>query len=205
MSRIEDQRHWDEVFRAKAEDDVSWFESCPTRSLDLIARTGLPKSAAIIDIGGGLSRLADTLAGAGYTDVTVLDISREAVRRLGERPGFVARTRLIAVDVKAWRPERAYDIWHDRAVLHFLTGEDDRAAYRNVLLSALTPGGQAIIATFALSGPERCSGLPVRRYGAEGLAKFLGKDFILAESFEFDHLTPAGASQRFLMGRFVRR
>jgi trans-aconitate methyltransferase len=192
------------VYRGKAEDELSWFEASPETSLDLITRTGVAKSAPIVDVGGGVSRLAGRLIEAGFTDVTVLDVSAEAIRLLSARLPAGAPVRRIVADVTRWRPDRTYAIWHDRAVLHFLTDEAGRAAYRRALLAALDPGGQAIIATFAPSGPERCSGLPVRRYGAADLEAFVGDAFTLLESFEFDHITPAGRSQRFHVARLRR-
>lgn len=196
------QDHWDGVYDAKDEAEVSWFEPAPRLSLDLIGRTNAPLDTAIIDIGGGLSRLADALVETGHSDVTVLDISEQAVRKRGERGGTV---RGIVADITTWRPERRYRVWHDRAVLHFLIDESDRDAYRHALLAALESDGQAIIATFAPTGPERCSGLPVRRYGREDLAAFLGEAFEVVESFEFDHVTPQQNIQRFHVGRLQRR
>ncbi len=198
------QFHWDQVYKTKPENEVSWFEPSPNTSLQLIKRAEFPKSAPIIDIGGGLSRLADRLSAEGYIDVTVLDISSEAISRLLARQGENAPVKGIVADITAWKPDRRYDIWHDRAVLHFLTDDTDRAAYRSVLLEALAPGGQAIIATFAKSGPEKCSGLPVRRYDANELAEFLGNGFRIVENFEMDHRTPAGGTQRFCVTRFIR-
>lgn len=196
------QCHWDEVYETRAETDVSWFEATPELSLDLIRRTNTAPEAAIIDVGGGLSHLAGALIEAGHSDVTVLDISETAITRLDRHGG---RVRGIAADITAWMPDRLYKVWHDRAVLHFLTEEADRDAYRRALLASLVPGGQAIIATFAPSGPERCSGLSVRRYGREDLEAWLGDAFDMAESFEFDHLTPAQRVQRFHVGRLQRR
>ena len=196
------QDHWDGVYDAKDEAEVSWFEPAPRLSLDLIGRTNAPLDTAIIDIGGGLSRLADALVETGHSDVTVLDISEQAVRKRGERGGTV---RGIVADITTWRPERRYRVWHDRAVLHFLIDESDRDAYRHALLAALESDGQAIIATFAPTGPERCSGLPVRRYGREDLAAFLGEAYEVVVSFEFDHVTPQQNIQRFHVGRLQRR
>lgn len=204
MSSSSDTEHWDAVYGAKAENEVSWFEATPERSLALIARSGVDKSAPIVDVGGGVSRLADHLLAAGYSDVSVLDISGEAIRRLLGRQPPDSPLHGIAADVTTWRPDRRYRLWHDRAVLHFLVGGDAREAYRRTLLAALAPGGQAIIATFAPTGPERCSGLPVRRYGAVELASFLGADFTPIESLMFDHVTPWGAVQHFHVGRFRR-
>ncbi|MCE3288527.1 MAG: Methyltransferase type 12, partial [Caulobacter sp.] len=163
---------------------------------------GAGKDAPVIDIGGGLSRLADELVLAGHTDVTVLDISAEAIRKRADRDGPVAG---IVADITRWRPERRYAVWHDRAVLHFLTREEDRAAYRRALTEGLAEDGEAIIATFAPDGPERCSGLPVRRYGREDIEAFLGKAFVVVESGGFDHVTPGGATQRFHFARLCRR
>lgn len=196
------QSHWDGVYGVKAEDAVSWYEPAPTLSLDLVARIGAPMDAAVIDIGGGLSRLADELVAAGHTDVTVLDISEEAIRKRGERGGPV---RGIVADITAWGPERRYGVWHDRAALHFLTREEDRAAYRRALIEGLTHDGEAIIATFAPDGPERCSGLQVRRYGREDIEGFLGEAFVVVESGVFDHVTPSGATQKFHFARLRRR
>jgi len=204
MSTPARRKHWDDVYGRKAESEVSWFEATPSRSLELIEQTGVGRSAPIIDIGGGLSRLADSLVAAGYADVTVLDISGEAVRQLMARQPPGAPVHAIVSDVTTWQPDRTYAVWHDRAVLHFLLDEADRSAYRSKLLTALASQGHVIIATFAPSGPERCSGLPVRRYGREDLQAWLGKEFVLLDSFEFDHTTPSGAVQRFHVGRFQR-
>lgn len=197
----ERQHHWNGVYGAKAEDEVSWFEATPRLSLDLIGRTGAPLDAPIIDVGGGLSHLADALAQAGNTDVTVLDISAEVIAK---RAGRADAVQGIVADITDWTPGRRYSVWHDRAVLHFLTAEADRQAYRRALLAGLEPGGQAIIATFAPSGPERCSGLAVQRYGREDVEALFGDDFDILESFEVDHMTPWGAKQRFHVVRMQR-
>mgnify|MGYP001057117193 CR=1 FL=1 len=204
MSSSSDTEHWDAVYGVKAEDELSWFEASPERSLDLIARSGVDKAAPVIDVGGGVSRLAEHLLAAGYSDVSVLDISGEAIRQLLARQAPDSPLQGIDADVTTWRPDRRYRLWHDRAVLHFLIADEAREAYRRTLLAALAPGGQAIIATFAPTGPERCSGLPVRRYGASELAAFLGADFKPVESLMFDHVTPWGAVQHFHVGRFRR-
>ena len=205
MLTAERQAHWNAVYATKAEDEVSWFEPLPQLSLDLIGKTELPKTGAVIDIGGGLSHLADHLACDGYTDLTVIDVSSEAIRRLQERLGPGSHIRGIAADITEWKPDRAYDVWHDRAVLHFLVDDTERSAYRAALLAGVRSGGQAIIATFAPTGPQRCSGLDVRRYGRDELASFVGSDFECLESFEFEHTTPVGRAQRFHVGRFIRR
>jgi SAM-dependent methyltransferase len=205
MGELERRNHWQEVYAKRAENEVSWFQERPETSFDLIARSRVPKTAPVIDIGAGASRLIDLLLADGFTDVSVLDIAESALAkaraRLGERAKAV---NWIIADITAWTPPRRYRLWHDRAVLHFLMLAQDRAAYRNTLLAALEPGGSAIISTFALDGPERCSGLPVMRYSGDSLAGELGGEFRLIEAVSEDHRTPAGAIQRFQFSRLQR-
>ena len=176
---IERQTHWNEVYATKSADKVSWFQPRAEMSMLLIESRGATKDSAIIDIGGGSSVLIDHLLDAGFVDVTVLDISERALigskDRLGAR---AADVHWIVSDVLEWTPARAYDVWHDRAVFHFLTSERDRAAYRATLLKGLRPGGMLIIGTFAEDGPERCSGLPCNRWSAGALAAELGPNSV---------------------------
>jgi len=189
--------HWNDVYTTRAEDAVSWFEESPARSLAMIAQTGVAKGDPVIDIGGGLSRLADALLADGYADVSVLDISRAAIDRLVARNGADARLTGIVSDITTFAPARRYALWHDRAVLHFLTGETDRAAYHAALMAGLAPGGSVIAAAFAPDGPEKCSGLPVRRYGLDDFDAFFGPQFSRVSDERFTHVTPSGAEQRF--------
>ena len=182
--------HWNDVYATRAEDAVSWFEESPARSLAMIERTGIGKGDPVIDIGGGLSRFADALLAEGYADVSVLDISREAIDRLIARNGGDARLTGIVSDIMTFAPTRQYALWHDRAVLHFLTEEADRAAYRAALMAGLAPGGHLLVATFAPDGPEKCSGLPVRRYGVDDFDAFFGPDFTRVSAERFTHVTP---------------
>jgi len=199
MNAAERQAHWENVYATKAEAEVSWFEDDPALSLELIARAGAGPRAAIIDIGGGASRLADRLILQGYEDLTVLDLSAAALAaakaRIGEKAGQV---HWLVADVTTWAPSRLYDVWHD----HFLTDPTDRAAYVARLRRALRPGGCAIIGSFAPDGPERCSGLPVARYDSESLGKALGPGFVLVDARRHDHRTPWGATQRFQFSAF---
>jgi len=185
---------------------VSWFQESPEISLDLIRATGMSADASIIDSGGGASRLVDALIGAGYRTITVLDLSEKALAtskaRLGVRGVGV---NWVVADVTTWQPSQTYDVWHDRAAFHFLTDPDDRAAYAECVRKAVRPGGHVIIGTFALDGPERCSGLPVVRHNAGSLGQMLGSCFALVESRRHDHQTPGGAIQRFQFSRFQRR
>ena len=161
-------------------------------SLELIRATGVSTEASIIDIGGGASRLVDALLDKGYTAITVLDLSEKALEtskaRLG--PQSAAKVKWVAVDVTAWEPSQAYDVWHDRATFHFLTDPSERAAYVERVLRAVRSGGHVIIGTFALDGPERCSGC---RYDAAAISKILGPSFDLSQSRIHAHQTPTGA------------
>src|SRR5882672_9149039 len=174
--------HWETVYRSKRESEVSWYQQTPTPTLELVALIGATSQTSIIDIGGGASRLADTLIAQGYKDLTVLDISQSALAsvrdRVGDKGGHV---QWIVGDVTTWEPLRTYDVWHDRAAFHFLTDSANRYAYVDRLRRALVDGGHVIIGTFALDGPERCSGLSVARYNANGLGAVLGKDFALVD------------------------
>jgi trans-aconitate methyltransferase len=190
--------HWEHIYETKAENELSWFQERPVVSLDLIRATGVNPGAEIIDIGGGESRLVDALLNEGFGALTVLDVSEKALAaakaRLGPRSAKVA---WIAADVTAWKPSKSYDLWHDRAAFHFLTEADDRQAYAECVTKAVRPGGHVIIGTFAPDGPERCSGLPVMRHDAASIGAILGDKFALVESRRDDHVTPAGATQRF--------
>jgi 2-polyprenyl-3-methyl-5-hydroxy-6-metoxy-1,4-benzoquinol methylase len=205
MDAKERQAHWNHVYTTNAEDEVSWFQERPTNSLEFIRVSGVGKDAAIIDVGGGESRLVDDLLNEGYGDISVLDVSEQAIATTKARLGqHTSRVTWIIADVTAWEPERAYDLWHDRAAFHFLTEPADRQAYVERLLKALRPGGHAIISTFALDGPERCSGLPIVRYGAASLGGILGPSFELAETRNHEHHTPMDRIQRFQFSWFRR-
>jgi len=205
MSDPDRQAHWDNVYVSRGETDVSWYQDSPTPSLDLIALTGLPADAAIIDIGGGASRLVDHLLRENLGRLTVLDLSGAALdaarQRLGDR---AARVKWVVADVTTWQPSQAYDLWHDRAAFHFLTDQDDQAAYVARLKQAVKPAGFVIIGTFAPDGPERCSGLPIVRHDAATLAARLGHEFDLIDARRHDHTTPWGAVQRFQFATFRR-
>lgn len=192
------QAHWDNAYATKGEAGVSWFQETPALSLELIRQAGAGPASSIVDIGGGASRLVDALLREGVGSITVLDISPAALDAAKARLGAAANAvEWIAADVTQWTPERRYDIWHDRAAFHFLTEADARAAYVERLRGALKPGGHAVIATFALDGPERCSGLPVVRYDPAGLAAVLGPSFALVDQRRHVHATPWGSTQSF--------
>jgi 2-polyprenyl-3-methyl-5-hydroxy-6-metoxy-1,4-benzoquinol methylase len=205
MSEFNRQAHWQNVYKEKGEYQVSWFQDRPAVSLELIEAIGAQANSGIIDIGGGASRLVDALLDRGYRDVTVLDLSESATSIAKTRLGdAAAAAKWIVADVTQWEPQRQYDLWHDRAAFHFLTEASDRAAYIDRLSKALRPGGHAIIGTFALDGPERCSGLPVVRYDAAQLSATLPRCFALVERRRDDHKTPWGAIQHFQFSVFKR-
>lgn len=196
-SDLVDRRHWDEAYVQKGEAGVSWFEETPTVSLDLIKALSGPKDS-LIDVGGGASRLAAHALRLGFGHVAVLDLSAEAIARSQLALGSDAdRIEWIVSNVTTWKPGRRYDVWHDRAAFHFLTEEADRLAYVARLDAALSDAGHAIIATFALDGPERCSGLPVQRYSPETLVETLGPRFRLVNGLRHEHQTPSGSMQAF--------
>jgi len=205
MNATDRQAHWENVYATKAETEVSWVQQSPAQSSELIELVGATQNSAIVDIGGGASRLVDWLVGQGYADVTVLDLSAAALAaaqgRLGEN---ARRVHWIDADVMTWEPARTYDVWHDRAAFHFLTDGQDQAAYVATLKRSLRVGGHAIIGTFAPDGPERCSGLPVARHDAASLGRALGKDFVLIDTRRHEHKTPWGSTQRFQFSAFRR-
>ena len=193
--------HWQTVYETKSSTDVSWYQPVPQRSLALIQSTGLPPDAAILDVGGGASTLVDHLLAAGFSDITVLDVAPAALEAAKVRLGTAGATvQMIAADVTAWQPSRRYDLWHDRAVFHFLVNAALREQYLNVLKVALAPGGYLVMATFGPQGPMRCSGLDVRRYSAAELSAVLGPAFRLVTSDIEEHTTPSGNIQQFIYG-----
>lgn len=192
--------HWEKVYSTKATDAVSWFQPHADLSLDLIKATGAGRSAAIIDVGGGASTLVDDLVAEGYTDLAVLDLSKAALdaarKRLGAQENVV---RWIEADItKAEFPVSRFDIWHDRAVFHFLTEPADRAAYVATVFHSVKPGGHVIVATFAEDGPLQCSGLPVMRYRSGELHDQFGEAFTLLKHQKEEHHTPFGTMQQFV-------
>lgn len=189
--------HWEQAYR-KGNSAVSWFQTTPEPSLGLILEHRAIAEHGVIDIGSGASALGDGLFEAGLTDVTLLDISDYALeiarRRLSEK-GF--EPKVVVHDITNWNPDRKWGVWHDRAVFHFLVGDQDRTAYLKRLENATSKGSIVVIGTFALDGPERCSGLPVQRYSPETLSHCLGHAYSMKKTIRNVHLTPAGREQRF--------
>ena len=201
------KRHWEAIYTAKQPTEVSWYQAEHVRSIELLREAGAGPETGIIDVGGGDSTFVDAVVIARLGRVTVLDISAVALERararLGSRAGEVI---WLEADVtRAVIPAHAFDVWHDRAVFHFLTQPDDRARYVAAAEAALRPGGTLLISTFALDGPLRCSGLEVVRYSAEDLSRALGNAFVLERDFVDIHRTPSGKEQRFTVAVFQRR
>ena len=192
--------HWNTVYRTKAPDAVSWYRAHLERSLALIKRAAPDLSASIIDIGGGESTLVDDLLARGYRAITVLDISPAAIEVARQRLGAQAQhvTWLAADITETDLPKERYDVWHDRAVFHFLTKPEQRDAYVRQVRHSMKPGGHVIVATFGPEGPEKCSGLDVVRYDADSLHGAFGSSFRLVEHATELHETPFGTTQQFL-------
>ncbi|MGB5398267.1 MAG: class I SAM-dependent methyltransferase [Gammaproteobacteria bacterium] len=197
--------HWEQVYAEKNPTEVSWYQQHPERSLELIRATGVDLAAACIDIGGGASTLVDAMLDAGYCNITVLDIAHAAIEQAKTRlAGRASTVTWIEQDITEFRVESVFDVWHDRAVFHFLTDPLDRSSYVHAMTRALKPGAHAIIATFALDGPEKCSGLEVVRYSPESLSAVLGDSYELVDSCTESHLTPNAATQSFVYCRFKK-
>lgn len=203
---MDKQQHWESVYQTKAPDAVSWYRPHLDMSLALIERAAPDRNAAVLDVGGGASTLVDDLLARGYRDLSVLDISAEALHvareRLGRAAGGVNWLTADLLDESLQRSR--YDLLHDRAVFHFLTRPDQRAQYRRQLTRALKPGGHVVLATFGPQGPVTCSGLDTVRYDAKGLVRELGDGFTLIDSTLELHATPFGTTQQFLYTLFHR-
>jgi len=199
------KRHWNEVYAKKSPEDLTWFQPRPESSLALIRRAGVGPEDWFIDVGGGTSLLTEFLLGEGFKNLSVLDVSGRALvsakARLGERASEVD---WYEADLTTFNPPHLWDVWHDRAVFHFLTEEADRKAYCGVMKESVKPGGHVLIATFALDGPIRCSGLEVVRYDPESLLATLGAEYQLRGSIEEAHRTPTGGTQSFMYSWFQR-
>ncbi|WP_170473190.1 class I SAM-dependent methyltransferase [Ruegeria arenilitoris] len=197
--------HWDRIYGAKVEADLSWHQDDPTVSLELMLQAGLTSKSAVVDIGAGTSRVVDRLLELGLCDISVLDLSdcaiKSARRRLGDRG---KKVNWIVADVTTWKTTRVFDIWHDRAVFHFLVNPADRAAYIDRLSDSLALDGHAVIATFAPDGPTKCSGLDVVRYSPESLNEVLGERFTLVTHRFHLHLTPWDLEQSFQYSLFQK-
>lgn len=197
---MQSKNHWEQVYTTKTTTSVSWFQEHAQQSIQLVRQTNVARDASIIDVGGGASTFVDDLLAEGYSDLTVLDLSEAALTASKERLGMQSAcvNWLVGDITRVELPQNTYDIWHDRAVFHFLTTPEEREAYVKTVLQALKPGGFIIVATFAEDGPEKCSGLPVMRYSVDGLHAEFGAPFLLMQQEQEEHHTPFGTIQKFI-------
>ena len=195
------KEHWENIYATKGMQEVSWFQKVPTTSLELINQVAKNKQDAIIDIGGGDGFLVDNLLVLGYTDITVLDISKNAIDRAKKRLGKLSeKVKWILADITEFAPSKEYVIWHDRAVFHFLTEQQDKENYRKLLNTAVSD--YFILATFSDHGPNKCSGLEICNYAKEDIQDFFSLNFRMIRSFKYNHPTPFGSYQNFIFSVF---
>lgn len=201
----ENKQHWENVYHTKKPSEVSWTQEVPQTSLDFILSGNFPETAAIIDIGGGDSHLAGFLLEAGFTNITVLDISAKALERAQQKLGEKARlVKWIVQDITTFQPDTSYDIWHDRATFHFLTAAAQVNQYLNIAREHIHTGGYTIIGTFSTAGPEKCSGLPIKQYDEDSLTNQLNNGFEKIKCITENHVTPFNTTQHFLFCSFKR-
>ena len=202
---MDSKAHWEKVYGTKTPAQLSWTQTIPQTSLDFIETFQLPRDARIIDIGGGDSRLVDFLLEEGFRDITVLDISEEALQRtrlrLGDKASLV---KWIVSDITNFQPSDPYDLWHDRATFHFLTQRPQVSRYLSIARAAINTGGYAVIGTFSENGPKKCSGLPIHQYTEHELVQELNNGFSKLKCITEDHLTPFNTVQHFLFCSFKR-
>jgi SAM-dependent methyltransferase len=198
------QQHWESVYQTKSPEQTSWYQPHLEMSLDWIIEAAPDRSSSILDVGGGESTLVDDLLNRGYSNLTVLDLAESAIRKTQARLSAAGQSvRWFTGDITEIRlPAGGFDLWHDRAVFHFLTEQPQRAAYLRQLAASLRTGGHVILATFGPDGPKKCSGLSVRRYSVHGLQLELGPQFQLEKSTIVEHRTPFGTMQQFVYCRF---
>ena len=200
----ERKTHWEKIYAEKSPQQVSWTQSEPSTSLELIKAAQLPLDAPIIDVGGGESHLVDHLLQLGYSDISVLDISKNALERCQDRLGKAAdKVEWIVADITQFQPTRSYALWHDRAVFHFLTHKEDRATYKRLVSNYLSHS--LILSTFSLNGPLKCSGLPIQQYDAASLASLFAPQLELVHHQEEIHQTPFNTTQAFIYSHFNRK
>lgn len=203
MSTFDRKAHWETIYKTKPLEKVSWYQPKPTTSLELIGSLNLPKDAAIIDIGGGDSFLVDHLIELGFTNLTVLDISKSAIDRAKKRLGDNSEKIIwIESDILDFQPEISYDLWHDRAALHFLTSNTDIKSYVSLVTSSIQENGAMVVGTFSENGPTKCSGIPVKQYSSAALSTLFAGHFECIQQLQIDHETPFDTIQNFTFGVF---
>jgi 2-polyprenyl-3-methyl-5-hydroxy-6-metoxy-1,4-benzoquinol methylase len=200
------KEHWESVWARKKSNEVSWYQEYPKISIDLILSTNPSKDASIIDVGGGDSNLVDKLLDLGFKNITVIDISAKALERAKERLGKSAEmVKWIECDIRKFESSDRYDVWHDRALLHFLTSEKDLKNYVELTKKYIKEDGHLILATFSTNGPMMCSGLDTKQFSEESMKKLFASEFEHVKSFEEKHMTPFGTGQIFIYNIFRKK
>jgi 2-polyprenyl-3-methyl-5-hydroxy-6-metoxy-1,4-benzoquinol methylase len=204
-NKMETKQHWENVFDTKNFNEVSWYQMNPKTSIDLILSTNVDKNVSIIDVGGGDSNLVDKLLDLEFRNITVLDVSSKALEKSKQRLGSKGeKVKWVCSDIREFETEERFDIWHDRALLHFLIDGRDVSRYVEIAKKGVKIGGYLIVGTFSLKGPEKCSGLNVKRYSESSMKETFSRGFEHVKSFEEIHNTPSGASQSFIYNVFRR-
>lgn len=205
MANFDRKKHWENIYQNKSTDEVSWYQPSPTTSLQFVEQFNLPKTAKIIDIGGGESLFVDYLLDLGYQDITVLDISEKAIekarKRLGERANHV---KWIISDATDFKSVEKYDLWHDRAAFHFLTENKEIEKYIELAKSRIKPTGYLVIGIFSKQGPEKCSGIRIKQYSQQSMTNRLKNFFKKVKCITVDHKTPFDTIQNFIFCSFIR-
>lgn len=200
------ESHWEKVYQTKDTTQVGWFQGKPKVSINLISDAKISKTAPVIDVGGGDGLLVDWLLEGGFENITVLDISASALEKSKNRLGeSAAKVQWEACDILDFEPKGKFELWHDRAVFHFLTDPKEQQIYRRLVECSIHSGGYLLIMTFSKSGPKTCSGLPIQQYDVQDLEEFFGQEFELTESLNYDHITPSGIAQNYSVCLFRRR
>ncbi len=205
MEHLDRKKHWENIYQTKDLKDVSWYQPTPTTSLDFLKQFNIPKTAKIIDIGGGDSFLVDHLLDLGYTDLTVLDISVASLDRAKQRLGDRAtKVKWIVADAATFKPTEQYDFWHDRAAFHFLTQEQEITSYIDTIQKSIKPTGVLVIGTFSEQGPKKCSGIEIKQYSETTMTDRLKKFFEKVKCITVDHKTPFDTIQNFIFCSFKK-
>jgi len=206
MNHLDRQAHWEKIYTTKAMDEVSWFQPKPETSLEIILGFNLPKTAKIIDVGGGDSFLVDHLLSLGFRDLTILDVSSSAIDRAKERLGEkAALVKWIVADAASFVPSESYDLWHDRAAFHFLTEEKEISHYVNTSNQFINTGGYLVIGTFSTDGPTKCSGIEIKQYSTNLLTTLFNGSFKQLDCAKVNHHTPFNTTQNFIFCSFQKR
>lgn len=205
MENLDRQKHWETIYQTKELKDVSWYQPTPNTSLDFLKQFSVPKTAKIIDVGGGDSFLVDNLLDLGYIDISVLDISASSLERAKKRLGKRAeKVKWIVADAATFKPTEQYDFWHDRAAFHFLTQEDEIENYIDTIQRSITPTGILVIGTFSEQGPKKCSGIEIKQYSETTMTERLQQFFEKVKCIVVDHKTPFDTIQNFIFCSFKK-